>query len=350
MFGDYGHGSIIFFFAACLILFHDKIKGSALEGFLKIRFLLLFMGAMACFTGLLYNEFFAIANDWFGSCFDMTARTCTNESTNCDPTYLPVGCTDPSQGCALDCVYPFGVDPAWYLSGSLLTFTNNFKMKLAVIIGVIHMAIGVCVKGANTLFFGHYLELFTEVITGLIILLGLFGWMDFLIFSKWAYPMNPYSLDPTNQSRISYAPSIITVMINNFLAGGYPGQNAEGVEQYFFDGQRGVSLLLVKMVVVCAVLYLYVKPIVLICLMPKKHVDSEHEKDDDYFFMEAVAEDGRVEIGEFRQFVEKEGAGHGTSASEIFIHQFIETTEFVLGCVSNTASYLRLWALSLAHS
>mmetsp|Transcript_96409 Transcript_96409/g.132749 ORF Transcript_96409/g.132749 Transcript_96409/m.132749 type:complete len:80 (+) Transcript_96409:1667-1906(+) len=64
-------------------------------------------------------------------------------------------------------------------------------MKLAVILGVVHMTLGIITKGTNTIFFGQYMAFVFEVITGLIILLGLFGWMDVLIFEKWYYVMDP---------------------------------------------------------------------------------------------------------------------------------------------------------------
>ena len=352
MFGDYGHGSLIFFLGLFLCLFHDRLNHGAMKEVQKMRYMVLMMGFFAVYNGLLYNEFFAIPNDWFGSCYDYSKRDTVAEASAYPgaPSFLLKDNFD-------NCVYKFGVDPAWYLSPQLLTFTNNIKMKLAVIIGVVHMSMGIVVKGLNCIYFKDYLALIFEVFTGIIILMFLFGWMDYLIISKWNYYMNAYAWGDANTAiaeRITTAPSIITVMINNFLAGGKQ-------DVYYFENQRTISEVFVVIALICVPLMLCCKPIILVSTMPKHaqaHEEFDQIKPVDQEGKELLGEnpdapsDGQAEIQSYVDILNSEGGDdHGAhNSGEIFIHQLIETIEFVLGTVSNTASYLRLWALSLAHS
>ena len=70
MFGDMGHGSVLFFMAAYMVLFSKKLYSSKTKGMLEARYLLLLMGMVSTFAGLIYNEFFAIPTNIFGSCYE----------------------------------------------------------------------------------------------------------------------------------------------------------------------------------------------------------------------------------------------------------------------------------------
>jgi V-type H+-transporting ATPase subunit a len=78
MFGDIGHGSLLLLVGIILCLMADRLKGSSLEFFTQIRYLVLLMGIFATFNGIIYNEFFAIPTQLFDSCYADKLTVLTN--------------------------------------------------------------------------------------------------------------------------------------------------------------------------------------------------------------------------------------------------------------------------------
>ena len=69
MFGDMGHGFLLFLFGAFLVFANNKMKGGALDVLLFARYFLVLMGFFAMYNGLIYNEFFSMPVEFFHSCY-----------------------------------------------------------------------------------------------------------------------------------------------------------------------------------------------------------------------------------------------------------------------------------------
>ncbi|KAI2648844.1 V-type proton ATPase 116 kDa subunit a1 [Labeo rohita] len=155
----------------------------------------------------------------------------------------------------------------------------------------------------------------------LIFMLSLFGYLIFLILYKWCI---------TLQSET--APSILLLFINMMLFDYQSGH------KLLYGGQKAVQIFLVVTAVLMVPVLLLVKPF----LIYRTRMKTRHQ----VFGNNLNDQHGTDTRASFSHHQKDEMVSMG----DIFVYQAIHTIEYCLGCISNTASYLRLWALSLAHA
>lgn len=240
-----------------------------------------------------------------------------------------------------------------------IPFTNSFKMKTSVILGVLQMTFGVFLSLGNHLFHHDSLSIYGEFVPQLIFLCLIFGYLVFTVFLKWV----------TFYSNTNCAPSLLLMLINMFM---YqykdydPKDKSQCINFPLYEGQQSVQTVFVIVALICVPWMLLTKPLVLrsrhkraTSMRASSTAPLNHEDHHSLNHAHSEGNNGDAPGAATASTpspvpVGGHGGGHGSGGDfdlgEIFINQIIHTIEYVLGTVSHTASYLRLWALSLAHA
>lgn len=312
MFGDMGHGLLVLIFGAWMVIWEKPLSkwnvGEIWSIFFGGRYIILLMGFFSIYAGVIYNDCFGKSINIFGSSWFVDR---TEQEIIEGPPELALNPYNETT----DQIYPLGIDPVWMIATNKIIFQNSLKMKLSIVIGVLHMIFGITLQIVNHIHLKRKWYIITDFIPQIIFITSLFGYMLFMIFFKWF--MYSAKNDGNVELGTSCAPSVLIYFIDMMLL--RPSDPQENCSQaYMFAFQSNLHLILITVALLMIPWLLFGK-IILVALMNKK--GSDH------------------------------GYGHpGEPMSELVIYQAIHTIEFVLNCVSHTASYLRLWALSLAHS
>lgn len=312
MYGDIFHGSLMLSGALWLV-FNEKKNSQSKDEFISGlhygRYLILFMSMFAIYNGFIYNDCASISwNIW--------------NKTQWENVRIPGECgghdfCDVDVGKATG-VYAFGLDPVWQKSKNQLAFSNSLKMKLSVIVGITQMTFGLFIKLSNHIHEGDWLSIMTEYVPQSLYMLGFFNYMQFIIIYKWMTDWN---------GRL--APQLITLLVNMVL---HPGQIDPSTQLFeSADLQAAVQMVMLACFLGAIPLMFTLKPIMLYF-----KVKAARARGEDPTHIPGIHSDA--------------GPDEFSFMNDVVIIHAIHQIEFCLGCVSHTASYLRLWALSLAHA
>ncbi|KAF2110560.1 V-type ATPase, V0 complex, 116kDa subunit family [Lophiotrema nucula] len=338
MFGDFGHGLILLLASIAMIYYERRLQRSKLDELFSMifygRYIVFMMGVFSIYTGLIYCDAFSKELPIFKSMW-------TWDDHGKGPTASRVeGYT-----------YPFGLDWRWHDTDNDLLFSNSYKMKLSILLGWCHMTFSLCWSLVNSRYFHTPIDIWGNFVPGMIFFQSIFGYLSFSIVYKWCTDWYALGRQP---------PSLLNMLIFMFLQ---PG-TLEDPSQPLYKGQATVQVILLLMAVICVPIMLFLKPLYLRrehnraralgyrSIGENTRVSALDDDDDEGQTLNG----GRESFGDDEDGIAMitQDIGHGEEHeefefSEVMIHQVIHTIEFCLNCVSHTASYLRLWALSLAH-
>jgi len=322
MFGDIGHGFIMALSALAFIMLEKKYpRGFGEEitdTFFFGRYIILLMGIFAMYTGFIYNDIFSL-------------------NLNLAPSAW-IWPNPESEGQAVEAysnggVYPFGIDPAWHGADNALIFTNSLKMKMSIILGVLHMSFAICLQVPNHFHFGHKRYIIAEWLPQILFMECLFGYLVIIIIYKWTVDWSTSDSSP---------PNLLNTLIFMVLQPGDVSGNQ------LYAGQSFIQVVLLGVAGICVPWMLMAKPY-LLWKDNQKIVAQGYHTVGGAASRDVTADMDEAENGNGHEMGEEHKEDH-FEFGEIAVHQIIHTIEFCLGCISNTASYLRLWALSLAHA
>ncbi|KAK0418067.1 hypothetical protein QR680_013355 [Steinernema hermaphroditum] len=365
MFGDCGHGLIMFLAALFLILKERKLEAQRISSeifqmFFQGRYIVVLMGLFSIYTGFIYNDCFSKSFNLFGSAwkntYNLTGYTNPEEML----MLVPEKAYDRAGG-----PYFMGVDPVWNLAETnKLSFLNSMKMKSSVIIGIVQMTFGLCLSYYNHRFFNSKLDILYMFIPQMIFLACIFMYLGLQIIAKWIFFSSVGGPDVFVLGNIypssNCAPSLLTGFINMFMfksrVSGFVDKDGKELPlchlNLWYPGQSFFESLFVLIGVACIPVMLFAKPYLM--WKESKMRQGGHAGTHQQLSVRADINGDEAEVVH-HDAPNPSGGGHGHGDGpfdfgEIMVHQAIHTIEFALGCVSHTASYLRLWALSLAHA
>ncbi|KAM4598111.1 V-type proton ATPase 116 kDa subunit a [Polymixia lowei] len=342
MFGDLGHGVLMTCAALYLVLRESRLMAQKNDNemFTMVfagRYIILLMGAFSIYTGIIYNDCFSKSLNIFGSGWSVKPMFSARVGGNWTTETLEknrVLQLDPAIDGVFNGPYPIGIDPIWNIATNKLTFLNSFKMKMSVILGVIHMLFGVTLSLFNHLYFKKPLNIYLGFIPEIVFMSSLFGYLVLLVFYKWV------SYDARTSKD---APSLLIAFINMFLFNYNDPSNKP-----LYRGQMGLQSFLVIVALACVPCMLIVKTLVL----RRQYLWRKNLGTQSFGGIRVgngPTED-EAEIIQHDQLSQHSEEEPEFNFGDVAVHQAIHTIEYCLGCISNTASYLRLWALSLAHA